>query len=225
MARRSHVHSRRSILATGIMMAGLGPLVAQNNGESLRNAAAVGDADAVARLIGIGTPLETRDSNGRTALMLATHGNHIEAARVLIGAGADVNAKDAIADSPYLYAAAEGRIEILRMTLTHGADLKATNRYGGTGLIPACHHGHIEAVYALLKTAIDVNHVNKLGWTALLEAVILGDGSPTYVEIVEALVDAGAKTTLADRDGVSPLAHARQRGFHEIVAVLERVKR
>lgn len=224
MAKRSHGHSRRSILTSGIVLAGIGPLGARDTGGSLRNAAAVGDADAVARFIGIGTPLDTRDPNGRTALLLATHGNHIETARVLIDAGADVNAKDVIWDSPYLYAAAEGRVEILRMTLAHGADLKATNRYGGTGLIPACHHGHIETVYVLLKTPIDVNHVNNLGWTALLEAVILGDGSPTYVEIVEALVNAGAKTALTDNWGLSPLAHARQRGFHEIAAVLERAK-
>jgi len=32
----------------------------------------------------------------------------------------------------------------------------------------------------------------QLGWTALLEAVILGDGSADYVEIVNILLDNGA---------------------------------
>ena len=137
---------------------------------------------------------------------------------------ADVNAKDQQADSPFLYAAAEGRYEILLMTLAHGADLAATNRYGGTALIPACHYGHIEVVYALLKTKIKLDHVNHLGWTALLEAVVLGDGGPTYIEIVDALVAAGASAGIADRDGTTPLAHARRRGFHEIAAILERKK-
>lgn len=212
-----HKLSRRVLLA-GLAMGA--PVSAQDNAASLRHAAAYGDADAVARLIGIGTSLESRDSAGRTALLLATHGNHIEAARILIEAGADVNAKDSISDSPYLYAAAEGRIEILKMTLAHGADLAATNRYGGTGLIPACHHGHIEAVYLLLKTQIDINHVNRLGWTALLEAVILGDGGPTYIEIVDALVHAGANTRIADKDGITPLEHAKKRGFAEISTIL-----
>ena len=52
---------------------------------------------------------------------------------------------------------------------------------------------------------------------ALLEAVILGDGGPIYQEIVGLLVDAGAKQ-IPDRDGVTPLEHARQRGFDAIAA-------
>ena len=157
-------------------------------------------------------PHALRDARGRTALLAATHGNHVAVARALIAAGADVNAKDDIEDSPFLYAGAEGRIEILKMTLAAGADLKSTNRYGGTALIPAAHHGHPEAVRILLGTAIDKDHVNKLGWTALLEAVILGDGGPVHTEIVRLLVEAGANVNLADRDGVTPL-RTPGRGF------------
>lgn len=214
--------SRRAILTALALLTGGGRLMAASDTESLRNAAMLGDADAVARFIGIGTPVDSRDRDGRTALLLATHADHVEVARILIDAGADVNAKNSIADSPYLYAAAEGRLEILAMTLARGADLGSTNRYGGTGLIPAAHHGHVEAVYMLLKTRIDIDHVNRLGWTALLEAVILGDGGPAYVEIVEALVNAGARTSIADREGITPLEHARRRGFRAIAAIIER---
>ncbi|PXC06655.1 hypothetical protein C0043_18405, partial [Pseudomonas aeruginosa] len=97
-------------------------------------------------------------------------------------------------------------------TLLHGADLKSTNRYGGTALIPACERGHVEVVKTLLQAGVDPNHVNKLGWTGLLEAILLSDGGPRHQEIVRLLIDAGADVNLADADGVSPLAHARQRG-------------
>ena len=160
-------------------------------------------------------------TRGRTALLAATHGNHVAVARALIAAGADVNAKDDIQDSPFLYAGAEGRTEILKMTLAAGADLKSTNRYGGTALIPAAHHGHPEAVRILLGTAIDKDHVNRLGWTALLEAVILGDGGPVHTEIVRLLVEAGANVNIADREGVTPLRTRRRRGFREMVRILE----
>src|SRR5262249_14846613 len=126
-----------------------------------------------------------------------------------------------IEDSPYLYAAAEGRLEILRLTLAHGADLRSTNRYGGTGLIPAAHHGYPEVVRELLTTSTDIDHVNNLGWTALLEAVILGSGGDIPTEIVRLLVDAGANLSIADRSGITPLAHARQRGFTAIASILE----
>ena len=129
-----------------------------------------------------------------------------------------MNAKDNIRDTPFLYAGAEGRLEILRMTLEAGANLKDTNRYGGNALIPACHHGHPETVRELLKTDIDIDHVNRLNWTALLETIILSDGGPTHQDILAQLIAAGANVNIADGDGVSPLAHAKQRGYAEMVA-------
>lgn len=45
---------------------------------------------------------------------------------------------------------------------------------------------------------------NNLGWTAVMEAVVLGDGGMDHVETLRALVDAGADTTIADRDGITP---------------------
>ena len=63
--------------------------------------------------------------------------------------------------------------------------------------------------------------MNRLGWTALHEAIILGDGSPRYVEVVELIVEAGADVTIPSRDdGRSPLDHAQARGYEEMVEIL-----
>ena len=48
--------------------------------------------------------------------------------------------------------------------------------------------------------------------TSLLAPLRLRDPGPRHQEIVRLLIDAGADVNLADADGVSPLAHARQRG-------------
>ena len=185
-------------------------------------AAEVGDVATLRRLLDAGAAVDARDAGQRTALLVATRANRVEAARLLIERGADVNAKDAIQDSPFLYAGAEGRLEILRLTLAAGADLKSTNRYGGTALIPAAHHGHVETVRELLKTAINIDHVNRLGWTALLEAILLGDGGAAHSDIVRLLVARGANVNLADGQGITPLAHAEQRGQSAIIDVLRR---
>jgi ankyrin repeat protein len=66
-----------------------------------------------------------------------------------------------------------------------------------------------------------IDHVNRLGWTALMEAIVLGDGSEKYREIVKILKDAGAKLTIPDLNGVTPLQHAQSRGFKEIVDILK----
>jgi len=186
----------------------------------LHNAARHDDVRTLQQLLIQSAQLESRDEQGRTALLVATHGNHVAAAQALIEAGADVNAKDNIADSPYLYAGARGLNDILRLTLSHGADLKSTNRYGGTALIPAAERGHVETVQMLIDAGVDVNHLNRLHWTALMEAVILGDGGPRHVEIVRRLLAAGADRQIADKDGVTALEHARQRGYREMEALL-----
>jgi ankyrin repeat protein len=191
-------------------------------GKDLLDAVTDNDVDAaqIQALLSLSADVDARDEAGRTALLIATHGNRIEVARALIEAGADVNAKDLINDSPYLYAGARGHLEILKMTLAHGADLNSTNRYGGTALIPAAERGHVDTVRTLIEAGISVDHVNNLGWTALLEAIILGAGGERHLQIVELLVKAGADINLADRDGVKPLHHARSRGYREIEAIL-----
>lgn len=190
--------------------------------DQLRQAAERGNAVEVRAALDQGANIDARNSAGATPLLIATHHNHVDAAKVLIDAGADVNAKDRIHDSPYLYAGARGHNEILKMTLSHGADLKSTNRYGGTALIPAAERGHVETVGILIDAGVDVDHINNLHWTALMEAVVLGNGSAKYVDIVQKLVDAKADVHIADAKGITPLQHARQRGYQEIEQVLLR---
>jgi ankyrin repeat protein len=215
---------RRSIIFGAAFLAlAFVPLVASGvtmNKTPLHVAARQDDAGAIEKLLAEGAKIDARDGTGATALLVATHENRIGAARALIEAGADVNAKDNIEDSPYLYAGARGHLEILRMTLSHKADLKSTNRYGGTALIPASERGHVETVRTLIQAGVDVDHVNKLGWTALLEAIILGNGGERHQQIVGLLIKAGANVNLADGDGVTPLQHARNRGFKEIERLL-----
>lgn len=192
--------------------------------RNLITAASIGDVDMVNRLIKAGASMRATDERGRTALLAAVYNRRGDVARVLIMVGADVNQKDGDANSAFLLASATNQIDIVRLSLTHGADLRSTDRYDGTALIAASQHGNVEVVKLLLKAGVPVDSVNQLGWTALLEAIILGDGSSRYEDIVQLLLDAGADANLADRDGVTPSRHARERGYKTMVRMLMRAR-
>lgn len=189
--------------------------------QALFRAAEQGDTAAIQRLLADGAPINAQDEQGRTAVLIATHARQTDAVRTLIEAGADINIRDQRSDNVLLYAGAEGLLDILRLAIVAGADTRITNRFGGTALIPAAERGHVEVVRELLTTSdVDVNHINNLGWTALLEAVILSDGGPRHQQIVQLLLEHGADPTIADKDGVTPLEHARQRGYTAIETLL-----
>lgn len=195
--------------------------MAQDAGQQLIEAAKVGDVARATDIIRAGAPLETRDGQGRTALLIAVERNDVPLAKVLMGAGASLNTQAANADTPWVLAGARGRNEMIADMIPLGPDLLVRNRFGGNALIPACERAHIETIRLLLTTKIDVNHVNNLGWTCLLEIVILGDGGPRHQEAARLVLAAGAAPNLGDKDGVTPLAHARARGQGEVAALIE----
>ena len=217
---------RRATLAWLLALAVL-PAAAQDRermrpvDRELFAAAEAGNAPAIAKALAAGANVNARDERGRTPAMAATHARKAAAVEALLAAGADVNLRDDRLDHPFLYAGAEGLLDILRLAIAAGADPRITNRFGGTALIPAAERGHVEVVRELLtRTKVDVNHVNNLGWTALLEAIVLSDGGPRHQRIVELLIAHGADVNIADRGGVTPLAHARSRGYAAITAML-----
>ena len=187
----------------------------------LVDAASRGDAAEVRRLLDDGADANERDASGRTAVTAAALGDHVEVARLLIAAGADVDLQDSDRNNPLLVTGETGSVAMLREVLKGSPNLGATNRYGGVAVIPAADRGHVDYVREILETDIDVDHVNNLGWTALLETVLLGDGDAAHVEILGLLLDAGADRSIADRDGVTALEHARSRGYDDMIRVLE----
>lgn len=179
------------------------------------------DADGVRQALENGVDVNTRDSRGRSLLLLAAVGKKIKIAKILVEYGADVNLQDQQLDSPFLYAGANGQTELVKLFLKNGARFDVFNRYNGTALIPACERGHVETVKVLANILeFPINHVNRLGWTALMEAVILGDGSFKYQQIVQILKNRKAQD-IPDKDGITALEHAYRLGFSEIIKILE----
>jgi uncharacterized protein len=189
--------------------------------RELLQAARMGDLPLVERLLQAGAGRDPRKEVGETPLLVSIQTGHRAVARRLIEAGADINAQARNLDTPWLLAGARGEAELLTLMIPKGPDLSIRNRFGGNALIPACERAHVEAAKVLLTTRIDVNHVNNLGWTCLLEIVVLGNGGPRHQQVTRLVLDAGADPNIADKDGITPLAHARKKGQTEIARMIE----
>lgn len=174
-------------------------------------------------LAAAGADLNARDGNGRTPLHVPTFARQGDAIRALARLGANLHLLDADRYDAVTIASVAGDDETLRLLLSLGASAKlVTSRYDGTALIAAAHLGHDGVVRQLVAAGAPVDHVNNLHWTAAIEAVVLGDGGPRHQRSLQALIAGGADLRLADRQGLTPLALARSRGYREMVLMLER---
>jgi ankyrin repeat protein len=187
----------------------------------LHATAQAGDLAATATLVAAQADVNARDADSRTPLHVATFARQRDTVRALAAAGADLGALEHDRYDAVTIAAVADDEETLRLLLSLGASAKlTTSRYDGTALIAAAHLGHDGVVRQLIGAGAPLDHVNNLHWTALIEAIVLGQGGPRHVACVRALVGAGASTRLTDREGQTPLALARARGYAEIEKIL-----
>lgn len=190
--------------------------------DGLFRAAYTGDVQTILRLAGTSADVDALDAKGRTAAHVAAFASEDEALRQLAMAGADMNALEGQAYDVVTIAAVANDPELMSLAIALGNNPGlTTSPYDGTALIAAAHLGHEEVVRRLIAAGAPLDHMNNLHWTAVMEAVVLGDGGPDHQAVLDALLTAGADRSLADRDGVTPLEHARARGFTEMVERLE----
>lgn len=213
------------LLAMGsrVTLAQSGPSSSEiSNYDGLHEAAHQGDIDSLLSLLKDGADIEARDASGRTPLIVAAFASHDESVRALAKAGADLDALEFRAYDIVTIAAVADDLEMLDLALELGANSgNVTSPYDGTALIAAAHLGHHEVVDSLIRAEAPLDHVNNLEWTALIEAVVLGDGGADHIETVRLLVEAGADQSIGDSQGVTPIEHAKSRGYRDMVLLLD----
>ena len=218
------------LMAAAFLAIGAAPVLAQipPNATDLRiyaglhAAAAKGDDAEIERLIAAGEKITAQDAHSRTPLHVAAHCGHHKAAQALLRLGADPNAMDAQRYDIVTIAAVRNDLEMLKIALAAGANARAiTSPYAGTALIAAAHLGHADFVRTLVAAGAPLDQVNNLGWTALMESIVLGDGGTAHTATLEILVKAGANVNIPDRQGLTPLAHARNLKYSAMARILE----
>ena len=91
----------------------------------------------VAELLLEGAGVDAKDSNGRTALIIASKGGNKEIVKALLDERANVNAVDKYGKSALMLASEEGHTEIVEALLDNRANVNAVDKYGKSALMLA----------------------------------------------------------------------------------------
>ena len=113
--------------------------------------ARTGDAAALAALVDRGVPVDIRNHNGDSLLMLASYHGHLHAARVLLARGAEAGRANDRGQTPLAGAAFRGDVDMVRLLLDHGADVDGAGRDAKTPLMFAAMFDRADVVTLLLE--------------------------------------------------------------------------
>lgn len=161
-------------------------------------------------------PVDDRDENQATVLMVAASRGQLAFVRELVNRGADVQAEDTDNWTSLLFAAKTGHRDVVQFLLEQGAaDMEHRDMGGWTALMWSAYKGHTEVVQMLLEKGADINahgnyHLGPLLWAA-------GRG---HAEIVRLLIQRGSKVNVGDKYGTTALVWACRKGNAEIVDIL-----
>ena len=158
--------------------------------EELLEAVKAGDIDSARKLLSGGADVDSRDSEGSTLLMLASHAGNLAMVLALLKAGAEVNACDERGWTPLMKAAYNAELDrgfadVAQALIDTGANVEMPISYGVRPLMLAAGYGETAVVETLLKAGADVTARNEGGLTALMMVK-----QKHYVDVINLLHEA-----------------------------------
>lgn len=171
-------------------------------------AGAVADPDAVARLLDLGLPVDSRDEHGVTALLRACGAGVLPSVQRLLAAGADPERTAESGASPLSAAVSARHADCVHALIAAGA--KVDRRHAGavTALMIAAALGHPDMVTVLRDIGAQSDLTDARGRTALHAAARFCFASRDSLRcrrLLDALLRQHRGPDAADRTGATPL--------------------
>jgi len=189
-------------------------------------AALTGNLDVLQELVSKARiPIDCRDKENSTALLLTCARGHYSCAEYLLANGADPNARRITGASPLYFAASYNHTRIVELLINkYKAFVDLSTFDGSAPLHVVCERGFTDIVQLLLKSNANVNTKMNDGTTPIMLACQNG-----HLSIVQMLISAGpCDLTIQRIDSVTPLFQVVQFGheniFDYLLANVENVK-
>lgn len=182
---------------------------------ALHEAAIEQHADTLlaAALLAHGAQVDAVTENGSTALHYAARHNKGQLVEFLIGKGAQVDRASRYGRAPIHDAAIYGNSNNCQTLVRLGANAHAVDQRGATALHHAAFNSHPDCCEALVSLGLQVDAINENGETPLHQ---YSDAATCL-----ALLQAGARWDIPDKNGNTALDVARVNARQEVVAVLQ----
>jgi hypothetical protein len=160
--------------------------------DDLIYAGRIGDVDEMRQALTAGAPVDCRDDNGSTSLMMAAANGHVGAMEALLAAGADVNALNERRNTALHWAVHTGQEAAVTMLCKAvGINLFLQNERGCTAAMEAERAGKGELVVLILAALDDEDAA----------AIVLGHGDEDeQTQVQRVSKSAGVDKTLDGRE-------------------------
>ena len=183
------------------LLAGAEPDTVGRDGRPvLMDAALAGHVEIMRLLLDMGANVNGTSAAMVTALMEAAATGLTEGCQLLIARGAKADQVDRDGWTALMCAALNGHVDVLRVLLDHGAKVDPTDHRDRTALHHATHN-NVETAYLLLAAGADVNHRALDGTTTLMTLTESPFDLDVALEVVPALIAAGADPLMATSEG------------------------
>ncbi len=173
----------------------------------LHDPAASGFAEIISILLKAGAEINLGNDANDSALTYAAREGQMECLSLLVGAGANIDHKNDLGVTPLMAAAGNGHLPVIKYLVEYGADTEAQIKVGGTCLMMALVKGYADvANYLIDEVKVDVNEPAYGEGGEIMGYALAFAASSLNVEVVETILQAGAKVDAVNNTGCTPLA-------------------